>query len=127
MPCFKKERAFFQDPFKTFTPNGSEAHGRYLETPSRLHLYIYIRQIMAKRQSVGTFAVVMELANSVVKGSTKKSASQRTILNEWHQDQLILRQESSLFTTRVENYGIGMTTVRTEGKRPSVIQFERME
>ncbi len=38
-----------------------------------------IGHIMAKRQSVDTTAVVRELANSLDKGSAKKSASQRTI------------------------------------------------
>ncbi len=42
---------------------------------------------MAKRQSVGTTAVVTELANSLDKGSAKKSAG------ECHQDQLLLRYQ----------------------------------
>ncbi len=46
---------------------------------------------MAKRQSVGTTAVVRELANSLDKGSAKKSQASVAPADEFHHDQLLLR------------------------------------
>ncbi len=37
-------------------------------------IFLCIEHIMAKRQSIGTTVVVRELANSLDKGSAKKSA-----------------------------------------------------
>ncbi len=62
---------------------------------------------MAKRQSVGTTAVVRELANSLDKGIAKKSASQRILCGRMSSGPApfeILRLESALCST-------GITTV----------------
>ncbi len=64
--------------------------GRWLETSSGSH-FLYIGQIVSKRQSVGTNAYVREFINTnFAKGSAKKKlASQRTAC-KWHPGQLLL-------------------------------------
>ncbi len=116
-PCVTKkgEKGPFQDPFKDFTYYRSENHGSVVGNVLWIP-FLCIGHIMAKRQSVGTTAVVRELANSLDKGSAEKSASQRTICG-WMPSEAapfeISKLESSLCTNEVENCGTGITTVGT--------------
>ncbi len=104
-PCVTKEgeKSPFEDPFKAFTYYRSETHGAVVGNVLWIASFMFWAYVMAKRQSEGTTPVVRELANSLDKGSAKKSASQRTIWGWMPSGPAPF--ESSLCTTGIENCG----------------------